>query len=169
MLIENAQLKLIPLNLEQLRLYLLNDGQLEKELNLNVSKRSIDDHVKDVLIGKIIPSIELNPQNWLYYTFFTIIDKTTNEMVGDICFKGPGDENREIEIGYGTYLNYMGKGYMSNAVMLLTNYFLSEKLCNSIIAETDEDNIASIKVLQKSGFVLIKSENNDLFWEKQIS
>ena len=73
-------------------------------------------------------------------------------MVADICFKGE-PENGRIAIGYGTYTEFQGKGYMTEAVKLLCDYAFSSFPIIAVTAETDADNIASIKVLQKNGFI----------------
>jgi len=39
-----------------------------------------------------------------------------HSSVADVCFQGEPNEIGEIEIGYGTYKQHQGKGYMTEAV-----------------------------------------------------
>lgn len=73
--------------------------------------------------------------------------------VGDLCFKGAPDENGAVEIGYGIDTPMQGNGYASEMVAAMIHWALVQSDVKMVIAETDEKNIASQKVLLKNGFV----------------
>ena len=73
-------------------------------------------------------------------------------IAGDFCFKGLGDDG-VVEIGYGLKEEYRHHGYMTEAVKAITEWALSQESVNQVEAETDVENIASQKVLFRSGFV----------------
>lgn len=89
-------------------------------------------------------------------------------MVADLCFTGEPNSEGEIEIGYGTYENQRGKGYISEAVGGMVEWTKSQQGIKSIIASTEKTNIASYKVLQKNNF--IRTEENELLyhWKLQL-
>ena len=111
-----------------------------------------------------------NPDILPFWTY-NIINKKTKTVVGDICCKTEPDEKNEIEIGYGINATQQGKGYATEAVLTLTSYIFSKTDVNIIKAESNESNIFSIKVLEKSGFKRIGNrfdtkDGNLIIWEK---
>ena len=71
-------------------------------------------------------------------------------MVG---FKGVPDSNGEVEIGYGIDPQFQRQGYMTEAVKAMIQWAFSEPACRVITAILSApDNIASHRVLEKSGF-----------------
>jgi ribosomal-protein-alanine N-acetyltransferase len=77
----------------------------------------------------------------------------TQISVGDLCFKGL-NSNGLVEIGYGIKKEYEGQGYMTEAVTAMARW-ASEQIGVKIVeAETDPDNKASQRVLEKAGFHL---------------
>ncbi len=90
-------------------------------------------------------------------------------MVGDLCFMGLPNDNGEIEIGYGTYEDFRGNGYMTEAVGGMVGWAKTQPNIKKITASTDKTNRASYTVLQKNGFVK-SGESDDLFhWVKELS
>ena len=65
-------------------------------------------------------NIQNNPQYYLFYTYWLIINNNTNEIIGRIGFKDIPNQMGEIEIGYGTHTNYRSKGFMTEALKAIT-------------------------------------------------
>ena len=86
---------------------------------------------------------------------FGIVLKENDELIGAIDVVGFIDGNPEI--GYCLSRKYWNKGYMSEACKAFTNYLFSNGY-ESIIIEADENNIASNKVIEKTGFKFVKKE-----------
>ncbi len=55
------------------------------------------------------------------------------------------------EVGYWIDGEYSGKGYISEATKLLENEFFNKGI-NKIVIKADEDNLASIGVIEKCGY-----------------
>lgn len=153
MKLETDRLYIIPLSKTQLQLYILNDNSLETELQLNNIPRVINERVAFVINTKILPALSDNSKDFMYYTFWNIIDKKLNVMVGDLCFKGEPNEKGEIELGYGTYNNFENKGYMTEAVNEIINWAFKQPHVKSILAQTYITNIASLCILKKNNFI----------------
>ena len=103
MMLETHRLKIVPLTLEQLWLYLQPGHALETSMGLNEGCRTISEIVSETLGQAIIPRMTSQPEAHLFLTFWTIISKEDKVLVGDICFKGLPNDDGEVEIGYGTY------------------------------------------------------------------
>ena len=80
------------------------------------------------------------------------IESKNGERIGDLCFKGLSPDGI-AEIGYGLLPAFWGKGYASEAVSAVVGWALSQPGVTRIEAETDPDNAASQRVLEKAGFL----------------
>jgi len=167
-MIETERLIIQPLTYNQLEKYLQLDGSLETELNLNKTSRSISPDLKEALEQTILPAVADLNKNYLFSTLWTIISKTENKMVGDLCFVGEPNADGEIEIGYGTYEEFQGRGFMTEAVGGMIGWAKEQSGVKAIIASTDKSNVASYSVLIKNNFIKT-GESETLFkWRLPI-
>ncbi len=88
--------------------------------------------------------------NYLFYTFWVVVEKSTRLIVAELGFKGEPTGNGDIEIGYGTMPAFQGKGFMTEAVGGMVRWGKGRPDVQCMLAETDETNAASIKVLLKT-------------------
>ena len=72
--------------------------------------------------------------------------------VGELCFKGVSPDGA-VEIGYGISESYEGRGYATEAVSAVTEWAAQQDGITRVEAEAEEDNLSSLRVLEKSGFV----------------
>ncbi len=166
-MIETVRLLLKPLTYDQLIKYIKADNTLESELNLNKTARTISVELKEAIEQTILPNVADITKDYLYSTLWTVISKKDNKMVGDICIIGEPNINGEIEIGYGTYDEFRGKGFMTEAVSGLIKWAESQPNVLSICASTYKDNIASFAILKKNNFTKV-SETETLYNWKLI-
>lgn len=92
-----------------------------------------------------------NPQQWEWYAIW-MIEFKDGTHIGETCFKGITEKGC-VEIGYGIAADYRGCGYATEAVTALAEWALVQSGVMCVMAETEESNIASRKVLGKAGFV----------------
>ena len=151
-MIETLRLTLKPLTYDQLLKYIRCDHSLESELGLNPSDRSIEPALVEALEQTILPHVADPARNYLFNTLWTAIDRDAQQMVGDLCFVGEPNEAGEIEIGYGTYPEFQGRGYMTEMVSGMIAWAKTQPGVRAIIASTDATNLASYRVLQKNHF-----------------
>lgn len=166
--IESERLKLIPLNLHQLRIY--NDHEaLAENLGLKVAKIETEllfqHEFDDALQNHWTPLVEKNPDNYIWYTNWLIVLKEENIAVGGIGVTGIPDETGACETGYGMDLNQRGKGYATEALGCLAQWAFQNPGLKTIIAHTVIDGLSSQKVLQKAGFQYVKTEGELILWE----
>lgn len=122
-----------------------------KELRIKIEKET-DAEMKQAYSEMLAGCIK-NPEQYLWYTVWMMQLKDGNKpFVGDLCFKGL-DKTGTVEIGYGIYPAYEGRGLTTEAVIAMTKWAAEQPGVLHIEAETDPENIASQKVLQKAGFL----------------
>ena len=151
-MISSERLILKSLSHDQLIKYIENDNSLERELKLNPTQKIISSELREALEETILPNVADTGKNHLFSTLWAIILKEESRMVGDVCFVGEPDENGEIELGYGTYEPFRGKGYMKEAVSCIIEWVKMQENVKSIFAQTAKDNPASFAVLVKNNF-----------------
>lgn len=162
MTIETDRLKIIPLNINQLK-SLLDGRNIADELML-VKKPAFDLDTARAMQELYLKAV-LNTADYLWLTNWQIVLKAKNISIGSACFMDKPDKNKEVEIGYGIDEQYRNKGYMTEAVIAISDWALKNG-AEIIKAETDKTNIASEKVLLKSGYELKSQNNNSNFWKK---
>ncbi len=159
-----SRLEIIPLSYSQLKLYIQENGLLEMDLGLELIPREVPAELAEAFTITILPAVK-TASNHLFSTLWTIVLKEQNVMVGDLCFKGTPNNAGEVEIGYGTYDQFQGKGYMTEAISAITDWALSQKGVKVVVAGTNVDNIASQRVLEKCGFASYKNTDEMIWWK----
>lgn len=167
MILENDTIAVIICNLEQLELRRTNPKRLADMLGLRVIPPNLDAHMKRVYSLKEL-RIRNNPQEWLYHTYFLLIQKNSASLVGTLGLQGPPDHERHVEIGYFMDPDYMGQGLMTQALSLVTAYLLKEKEISGIYAFTKVDNYASHAVLKKCDYCVKHMEKDMILWERTL-
>lgn len=161
MKLETKRLTIVPLNLDQFKLLLNGTDKMEKSLGLNNSNEHLDGHTQ-VAMEWLYEEAKKHKKKYLWYTNWQITLKQCNLSIGSACFMGCPDDSGTVEIGYGINEKYRCNGYMTEAVNAICKWALSLQNISRIIAETEKDNIASQKVLQKCGFT---KYNKNYFWQ----
>ena len=132
---------------ERMYLYPLRD----EEMRLVIEKES-DPEMKQAYMEMLEGSLS-NSDKRIWYAIWNMeLKDESGIIVGDFCFKGLSDDG-VIEIGYGLKEEYRHHGYMTEAVKVITEWALSQDGVKQVEEETDEENIASQKVLLQSGFI----------------
>lgn len=76
----------------------------------------------------------------------------TPVLCGSVGFKGPANDLGMVEIGYSVLPEFQGVGFATEMVIGLTAWAEKDPRVNCVEAETIQDNIASQRVLVKSGY-----------------
>lgn len=169
LLLETERLLIKPLSYSQLQLYVNTDYSLERDLGLEPHPRAISGTVKEALEQVLLPQIAAAGDNYLFSTFWTIIDKHKKVMIGDICFKGAPNELGEVEVGYGTHSDFQNKGFMTEALGAVVQWAMRQPNVKAILAETKNENLPSQKTLLKNNFVVFKQVGNMIWWRLNFS
>jgi [ribosomal protein S5]-alanine N-acetyltransferase len=168
-MVETSRLTITPLNYRQLELYIQGEGKLEKEFRLTITGRTVAPDIKERVIDLILPKVKAAiADEYFFYTFWIVIEKATKVIVAELGFKGEPNKNGEIEIGYGTMHEQRKKGYMTEAVGGMIDWAKQRADIKYILAETDENNLASIKVLKKNKFRFFDRREKMKWWKIRV-
>ena len=75
--------------------------------------------------------------------------KDTKELIGIFVESDIDENNHSLEIGYGIGTKYWGKGYMTEVVKEMINYFFTKTSFKTIYASFFPNNIKSKRVMEK--------------------
>lgn len=164
-MIKTQRLTLLPLTLDQLRLYIADTEQLEQSLGLHKGHRILAEPVLSIVTHFTIPRLQSSAYEPLYHTLWMAIDQQKQQFVAEAKFKGEPDETGTVEIGYGTYPTLQRQGYMTEMVSGLVNWAGQQPGVQRVVADTEAENVASQKVLEKSGFRFFDQIENMQWWE----
>lgn len=132
---------------ERLNIFPLSDDEMEE-----VIRHEENEKLKEAY-RQMLEGCKKDPENRLWYALWHLqLNDGSGEIVGSLSFKGMGDDGK-VEIGYGIAPEFEGKGLMTEAVTATVLWASKQPGVLAIEAETEVDNIASQRVLEKAGFV----------------
>ncbi|BCL33974.1 GNAT family N-acetyltransferase [Nostoc sp. MS1] len=98
-----------------------------------------------------------------------IIHRADNTLIGHVMVKiipdSTGSPSGSLEIGYYVASSYRRQGYASEATKAVIDWTLSQPSVQTVTAGCNPDNIASKRVLEKSGMQLVESREKVLVWK----
>lgn len=100
--------------------------------------------------------------------FLGICQKNTPNLIGTICLWNFSEDRKTAELGYELLPDYQGKGLMSEAVSFILDYGFQNLRLNQIEAFTNKNNFDSIKLLERSGFILNENRKDKNYPENLI-
>ncbi|MBF4634349.1 GNAT family N-acetyltransferase [Agreia pratensis] len=89
-----------------------------------------------------------------------IVDAETNVVVGHAGFHAPPDARGMLEVGYTVLEAHRRQGYATSTVSLLLQE-AAEHAASVVRASVSPDNVASLAVVRKLGFVHVGEEIDD--------
>ena len=163
-IIESERLVLFPYTAENLHLFNTDLSAFEREFGVLYRGEELDWLLADFLRG-LEKEIADDPENCLFFTEFLIVRKSDDTVIGSIDYKYVPKDGL-TEVGYGLGKEWHNLGYMTEALTAFLEF--GRKLgIRKVLADTEKDNIASQRVLQKCGFRYLREEKN-LWWEKDL-
>jgi len=94
--------------------------------------------------------------------------RTESIIIGDAGFKGSSDFKGTVEIGYSILPQYRRQGYALEAVKALLEWATAQPKVRQVVAECENDNLASIGVLEKVGLVRTGIIDNLIKWKLKV-
>ena len=157
MKIDTERLELVALLPQQLKLLTTNIEKLEEELDAKYKAEPMEGFFLDIVKGQV-EATEKDSGNYFWHSFWLLIRKSDRVIVGSADFKDIPNKDCEVEIGYGLGKDFEHNGYMTEAVMAMTQWALKQDGVSSVIAETELDGFASQRILKRCGFKKYKEE-----------
>jgi ribosomal-protein-alanine N-acetyltransferase len=99
------------------------------------------------------------------YGRWAVHEKTSNTFVGSFALI-PVENSDRMQLGYALLPPHWGKGYATELTVAGLHYVFSETPLDIIYGYTEKPNLASQKVLLKSGFLFLEEKKED---EKELS
>ena len=172
--VDTPHLTIVPLDTRLMRLRLDDYVAIEKTLGVvpltepHYGAAAYDKRVREAL-QTVIEHLERGATGYLWYTFWQIVSKEHNCIVGEFDFHGPPNERGEVEFGYVFRLVYRRRGYATEAVCAMVNWALRQQGAKALVADTESGNAASRRVLEKSGAQLFRVKKDVLRWRIEAS
>jgi [ribosomal protein S5]-alanine N-acetyltransferase len=94
-----------------------------------------------------------------------IVHAADETLIGETGFHGPPDGSGTVEVGYSIVPAYRGRGFASEATRALIRHALARPDIRRVTAECFEDNVASLRVLEKLGMRRVGSAGGTLRFE----
>lgn len=116
------------------------------------------DDAANPALGRTAPS---DPAGWGLWLFRYTAERM---IVGAASFTGPPNASGEVEIGYQIVPAHRRRGLTVEGCASLVAWAFHDSATTAVIADCAEDNIASIRTLQKLGFIHERSARERYYW-----
>ncbi len=97
--------------------------------------------------------------------YFVIVDKSSRRLLGVMEVFHMDTRVEQVEIGYTLIPEFQNKGYVSEAIGILTDFLVFQVGFNRVRATVYVKNAASCRVLEKNGFTFEGTERQGEFWQ----
>lgn len=87
------------------------------------------------------------------YIAWAVALKNDQKLIGTITFWNIQKEHHRAEIGYALHTQFQGRGLMQEAMKVVLDYGFNTLKIHSVEANVNPGNAASIKLLERNGFV----------------
>ncbi|MXX24892.1 MAG: GNAT family N-acetyltransferase [Caldilineaceae bacterium SB0668_bin_21] len=161
--LETPRLTLMALTVQQMRWQRDSFARLEQALGLAASGQRLEEELRPI-VSRAISHMRRRPYHARWHCQWAAVLKEERRIVGSLAFKGPPDRDNAVEIGYGFDSFYHNRGLATEAVGEMVRWALDEEGVEAVIAETANMNVASMRVLQKVGFVITSATQRYLYW-----
>lgn len=131
---------------ERLYLYPVGDDEIRKIIN-----EETDSEMKQAYTEMLQGCLDYPEKRIWYAVWLMELKDQIGVIVGDFCFKGISPDGM-VEIGYGLRDGRCGNGYMTETVKAASKWALMQEGVTRVEAETDDNNMASMRVLFASGY-----------------
>jgi len=130
---------------EHLKIYAASKTEMENFIATQ------NDKVLKTAYTEMLEGCLKHPEQWEWCAIW-MIELKDGTHIGELCFKGI-DADGVTEIGYGISEKHQNHGYATEAVKAVTDWALKQPNVSVIEAEAEVENAASLRVLEKCGFV----------------
>ena len=160
--LETERLQLLPFSLELKKTTLAGKASLAQILGIHVPDSWPGPDMTEAL-PFFIEAMEKDSVGRVWDGI--IIHKADQVAIGGIGFHGGPNEEGMVEIGYSIIPEYQGHGYATEIAHRFIDWAFQTQGVKVITAECLDDNIGSIRVLEKVGMHCLEPEGNLLKWE----
>lgn len=95
---------------------------------------------------------------------YVMVRSEDDVAVGGIGWHGPPSAG-SVEVGYDLCVAARGHGYATEALQSVASWALHQPGVEVVIARTEEENLASQRVMERAGFVRVETDEELLHYE----
>jgi RimJ/RimL family protein N-acetyltransferase len=103
------------------------------------------------------------------FGMYHVIEVEGDAIVGHVGFHGGPDDDRAVRIGYAIAEDARGQGYATEAVAWIVSLSGAQPDVQLVRADTGTGNLASQRVLEHGGFVQVRADSHNLFYELAVT
>jgi RimJ/RimL family protein N-acetyltransferase len=97
-----------------------------------------------------------------------LVDRDSGLVIGGIGFYGGPDPDGGIVVGYGIAEEFRGRGLTTEALVAMVELAAGDDRVTSVIADTEVDNIASRRVMEKTGFAIDRADHATVYYRLDL-
>lgn len=107
----------------------------------------------------------IDDNKWIIWA---IQHKQSNKVIGTMSIWNIDSEQKSAELGYGIIPDYQGKGLMKEALLNIVDYGFNVMNLKELYAYTEENNIKSIKLLERCNFAEVNRVDDEGYFNNRI-
>jgi ribosomal-protein-alanine N-acetyltransferase len=154
----SRRLRLLASTAESAKAELENPSKLANLIGAQVPGDWPPETLRDTL-PLFIKCYEEHPDWTGWLSWYPIrLDEAAPVLCGSVGFKGPPDFRGMIEIGYSVLPAHQRRGFATEMVEKIVQWACAQAGVLCVEAKTTIDNWASVRVLEHTGFLLVKTE-----------
>jgi ribosomal-protein-alanine N-acetyltransferase len=97
-----------------------------------------------------------------------IVERATNEVVGDIGFHGRPDTEGRVEVGYSIVPSRRRRGYAAESLAGLVAWTRRQPGVTAVTARCEPTNVGSIRTLEGGGFDRVGERDGLIEWRRPV-
>lgn len=167
-MILTSHLQLLPCSLQYFEALLHGNNVLGDLLGIDIPEHWTD-YPEMVLVA--YDKLRNDPAI-LGWFFYLVIHRKHQRLIGAGGFKGKADHSGTVEIGYEISQDYRDQGLGTELAFGLIRFAFGHSYIQRVIAHTEKEYNASVKILQKAGMHFageVPDKENDSLWLWEIN
>jgi len=113
-------------------------------------------------------SLAARPEAEPDFGMYLVRRRSDGLAIGGIGFFGPPDETGTVEFGYGLVPSARGAGLATEAVQTALQH-AATRGAKIAVADTDVENVASQRVLEKNGLIEVRRDRSLVFYQRILA
>ena len=159
----------MPIGLELVEAIFANDRAAAEEIvGAGLSDKWPNRALVERAFSASLDRVREDPDGRLWGDRIIIMRDPEPRLVGSVIFHGRPDHQGQCEVGYGVEDSFQGNGLATEATRACVDWALGEGGAKTCVATTPPWHLASIRVLEKSGFSRTRIDMHDSLGEIMV-
>jgi RimJ/RimL family protein N-acetyltransferase len=164
-----ARLELVPIRLAIVEAVMTEDvGQVDAVVGAKVPRAWPGRALVERAFSASLERVRENPEVRLWGDRLMITREGERRICGSVIFHGRPDQDGMAEVGYGVEDSFQGQGLATEGTRICVDWALEQPGVRGCRATTPPWHKASIRVLEKSGFSCVRTEEHESLGEIMV-